>query len=131
MKRYKPTLAALLIFMVTTAVNASPQVTQSNSGWLSAYAPEPTIGTLTYRLNIGDVELGHDVYLAVADCGRIGETGHITIGDSEELDYQVFDCLGSDAGYDWMKAQNIVAEVDYWTWQRYGLGRATMWPNGE
>ena len=120
-----------LLTAVSFLLLIPPDSQPRQSGWLSAYAPETTIGTSTYRLDSGDVELGHDVYLAVADCGRIGETGHITIGNSEELDYQVFDCLGSDADYDWMKAQNIVAEVDYWTWQRYGLGRATMWPDGE
>jgi len=98
----------------------------TQSGWLSAYDKEPTIATMNYRLTIGDVELGHDVYLAVADCSRIGETGRITIGDGEPLSYQVFDCLGSDADYNWMAQQNIIAEVDYWTWQRHGLGRATM-----
>lgn len=120
-----------LLTAVSLLLLIPPDSQPRQSGWLSAYAIEPTIGTLAYRLDSGDVELGHDVYLAVADCGRIGEIGHITIGNSEELDYQVFDCLGADASGDWMEAQNIVAEVDYWTWQRYGLGRATMWPNGE
>jgi hypothetical protein len=127
MKLHRLALAALLILMMTTAVSASPSTnTQSNSGWLSAYDEEPTIDTYIYRLAIGDIELGHDVYLATADCSRIGEVGVITIGDNEPLNYQVFDCLGADAGYDWMARQNIIAEVDFWTWQRYGLGRATM-----
>jgi hypothetical protein len=111
---------------VTTRAGASPSPNTTHSSWLSAYEPEPTIATLAYRLDNGDIELGHDVYLATADCSRIGETGIITIGDSPPLNYQVFDCLGADAGYDWMARQNIIAEVDYWTWQRYGLGRATM-----
>lgn len=131
MTRYKLALAALLITMMTTTVSASPPTTQSNSGWLSAYDEEPTIDTYIYRLAIGDIQLGHDVYLATADCSRIGEIGTITIGDSPPLNYQVFDCLGDDASYDWMARQNIIAEVDFWTWQRYGLGRATMTAGGE
>jgi len=118
--------AALGLLIITQGNEPTPQ-----SGWLSAYDMAPTIGTMTYRLESGDVELGHDVYLAVANCGRIGETGKISIGGGEWLDYQVFDCLGADAGHDWMAAQNIVAELDYWSWQRHGLGRAMMIPDGE
>lgn len=99
------------------------------TGWLSAYDIEPTIGTLVYRLENGDIEPGHDVYLAVADCSRIGETGTITIGAGPLLDYQVFDCLGDDAEYNWMDAEGYIAEVDYFTWQRYGLGLASMVPD--
>ena len=114
-------LAALVLFITMQSHTPNTQ-----TGYLSAYAVEPTIGTMTYRLEAGDVELGHDVYLAVADCSRIGEVGEISIGGGEWLDYQVFDCLGADAGYDWMAANNIIAEVDYWSWQRHGLGTAVM-----
>jgi hypothetical protein len=113
---------AALVLLVTMQSH-TPKV---QSGYLSAYAIEPTVGTMTYRLESGQVELGHDVYLAVADCSRIGEIGEISIGGGEWLDYQVFDCLGADASYDWMAANNIIAEVDYWSWQRHGLGPAVM-----
>ena len=100
-------------------------------GWLSAYDQDPTMDTLYYRLDIGDVQLGHDVYIAVSDCKRIGETGTMTIGESGPLSYQVFDCLGDDIGHDWMTDRNIIAEIDYWAWKKYGLGRATITPSGE
>ena len=120
----------LLITALVIAFTLQP-ASPTQSGWLSAYDKEPTIATMEYRLTIGDVELGHDVYLAVADCARMGETGRITIGDGEPLSYQVFDCLGADASHNWMAQQNIIAEVDYWTWQRHGLGRATMEKDNE
>jgi hypothetical protein len=126
MKIHKLALAALLIFMMTTAVSASPPTTQSNSGWLSAYDIEPTIGTFNVKLYDGVIELGHDVYLATPGCDRIGEVGIITIGDSPPLTYQVFDCAGDAETIEWMTANNIIAEIDWYSWQRYGLGRATM-----
>jgi len=99
------------------------------TGWLSAYDIEPTVGTFVYRLESGEIETGHEVYLATADCSRIGETGQISINGGSWLDYQVFDCLGSDAESDWMTELGFVAEVDYFTWQRHGLGMATVIPD--
>ena len=64
-------------------------------GWLSAYDMEPSAGTLGYRYAINDVQWDYDVYLAVADCSRIGDTGTMTyIETGRELSFQVFDCSG-------------------------------------
>lgn len=99
-------------------------------GWLSAYDQEPTDHTLEYRLEIGDVQEGYDVYLAVPGCDRIGETGLIRFPTGETKTYQVFDCASRNTTEDqsktWMEENNIVAEIDYYSWEEYGLGYAIL-----
>ena len=90
------------------------------TGHLSAYAELPTTATLAYRIELGQIELGdEDVYIAVLDCSRIGDTGML-VSEDLSLSFLVFDCAGiADGGYDWMVDNDIVAEVDYYTWQSY------------
>ena len=99
-------------------------------GWLSAYDLEPSEGTYEYRLSIGDIEPGYDVYLAVSDCSRMSETGLIFFDNSTVETYQVFDCAkrnNEDGTKTWMEQYNIIAEIDYNSWQRHGkLGKAIL-----
>lgn len=44
------------------------------------------------------------------------------------MNYLKFGVHGADAGHDWMAAQSIIAELDYYTAQRHGLGSAIMIP---
>jgi len=117
------TLELILVAIIISNIHSSEQ-----TGWLSAYDEESTINQINYGLSTRQIQEGRTVYLATADCKRIGEVGLIQIGDSDWLDYQVFDCAGNDGTPDWMGQNNIIAEIDYYTWQRYGLGRATMRP---
>lgn len=91
-------------------------------GFLSAYALNPTMGTLAYRAEneqIPDDLSGYDVFLAVADCGRIGQEATLVIG-GDEYAALVFDCAGEkDGGRDWMHRNAIVAEVDYHFWMEH------------
>lgn len=95
-------------------------------GMLSAYAMWPTIGTVEYRQELGQLPQG-DLYsqytlVAVNDCGLIGEVGRLTVdGQVQEKPAIVFDCKGETA-HQWMSASNkdtpykVAAEVDYFTW---------------
>lgn len=109
-----------------------PQNVIPYRGWSSAYVEETTIGTYNYRLSIGDIEPGYDSYIAVNDCGRISETGIMIINDSVRT-YQVFDCArrdNSDGTRTWMEESNILAEIDFYTWQDHpDLGRIELYPN--
>jgi hypothetical protein len=99
-----------------------------DEGWLSGYAQEPTDHTISYRLGTGDIQHGFDVYIAVLDCDRLSETGTIEFSDGTRRSYQVFDCAqrGDSHTYSWMEDNNIVAELDYYSWEEHGLGRAKL-----
>jgi hypothetical protein len=121
------TLALLIVHLLS--INNAER--NKISGWLLAYDEIPTIHQLDYAIANGNAQPGHAVYLATADCKRVGEVGLIKIEDSHWMDYQVFDCAGADGTAAWMEENNIIAEVDYYTWRDYGLGRATMIPGGK
>lgn len=123
----------LVIFLVFTQVNSvfakSITKVQIYEGWLSAYDKEPTDATIAYRIENGDIEPGAEVHLAVSDCKRIGETGTIILPDGVEKDYVVFDCASrnpNDPTREWLETNNIVGEIDYYTWKEHGLGRAKL-----
>lgn len=102
--------------ILTLAILSTP-----NTGFLSAYAELPTVATVEYRQEIGDLPHDiskYDVLIAVADCGLIGKEGvlHTIVGSLKAI---VFDCAGNDGTPSWMEENNIVAEIDYWTWQKY------------
>lgn len=98
-------------------------------GLLSAYAMWPTIGTVEYRQELGQLPQG-DLYaeyilVAVNDCGLIGETGTLTVnGQVQDKPALVFDCKGETA-IEWMSVSNkdtpfkVAAEVDYFTWMKH------------
>ena len=68
------------------------------TGYLSAYAELPTVATLAYRQEIGDVPYdvsGYDVFIAVADCGLIGHEGTLYT-NAGALRAIVMDCAGND-----------------------------------
>lgn len=92
------------------------------SGYLSAYDKNPTVYTIKYRQEIGDIPYDlseYDGVITVLDCGRIGQEAVLAIGE-KTLDVIVFDCAGqSDGGYAWMVENNIVAEVGWGIWQKY------------
>ncbi len=105
---------------VCPPVNAGPMVT----GWLSQYGEAPTVGTIAYRQSVGDLPLDlsrFDGFIATADCGLIGSTAWLSINGGR-LEYViVFDCAGHAETYEWMTTNRVIAEVDYWMAERYGL----------
>ena len=110
----------ILSVPVCPPVNAGPMVT----GWLSQYGKAPTVGTIAYRQSVGDLPLDltpFDGFVAVADCGRIGDTGWLSIRGGPLERIAVMDCAGDAETVSWMSSNSILAEVDYWTAERYGL----------
>lgn len=107
------TLAACLI---------SPPPQAHESGYLSAYAQTPTDATLAYRQEVGDVPYDvsqYDVLIAVLDCRLIGDEA-LLYTDVGVLKALVFDCAGvSDGGALWMLENNMIAEIDFYAWQKW------------
>ena len=67
------------------------------TGWLSQYGEAPTIGTIAYRQSVGDLPLDLTPFagfIAVADCGRIGDKGWLSIAGGPLERIAVFDCSG-------------------------------------
>lgn len=101
------------------------------SGWASYYVKETTVGTILYRLSVGDIpDKKYDAYIAVSDCTRIGETGYIIIDKHDPVQYIVFDCAGRDAytnGVSWMVANGFQAELGYYTAKQYAPCMCKTW----
>lgn len=91
-------------------------------GYLSAYDKNPTVYTIQYRQEVGDIPRDlskYDGVIAVLDCGKIGQEAVLAIGE-KTLSVIVFDCAGqSDGGHAWMVENNIVAEVGWGIWQAH------------
>ena len=90
-------------------------------GYLSAYGEMPTVATLAYRQEIGDIPSDisqYSVFLAVADCGLIGREATL-ISSSGVFDALIIDCAGNDGTPEWMEQNSIVAEIDFYTWAAY------------
>ena len=126
-------LAAAVVLAILSATAPAPEA-HTMTGWLSAYDQEPSEGTIAYRCNTGDlpcddVEAWPDVLIAVADCSLIGKRGTMTYEDSGlELSVIVFDCSGHDVepGTAVLTAAGFVGELDYASWQTWGLGRVEV-----
>lgn len=114
------TAAACWILVVPVCPPDGPMVV----GWLSQYSEAPTVATIDYRQRIGDLpaDLGHyDGFIAVADCGRIGASAWLSIEGGALERVAVFDCAGADGSAQWMENNQIIAEVDFYTAERYAL----------
>lgn len=102
-------------------------------GYLSAYAKNPTVGTVAYRQIHGQIPENldsYDVLIAVPNCDLIGASGTLTVyqprdpalPDDQPLIEQgtysalVFDCAGR-ASHEWMIQNAIAAEVDFFFWR--------------
>lgn len=99
------------------------------SGHMSAYDKNPTKFTLKARLDFEQLTrqqlLRADVFLAVPDCNRIGDEVLVRINGGPWQRGLIFDCAvrdDSDGARSWMAENNIVAEVDWFTWQEVGGG---------
>jgi hypothetical protein len=93
----------------------------THTGYLSAYGRLPTDATIDYRQSVGDIPQdlsGYDVLIAVSDCRLIGKTGvlYTAVGALRAL---VIDCAGNDGTPAWMFENSIIAEIDWYSWQRW------------
>lgn len=119
-----PRLATLMLVCGLTPIDGYSPTPAIEHGVASQYALAPTVGTFEYRYKNGDLTdedvLYAEVYIATAQCERIGERGYINIESNGWMPYVVFDCAGHADTYDWMMAFNVV-EIDFWTAQRLDL----------
>lgn len=92
-----------------------------DSGYLSAYHKWPTLGTVSIREEWGQIPTDsleqYDVLIAVNNCDMIGREMVMHVSDMS-FDALVFDCAGP-YGSRWMTENDIVAEIDYFTWMEY------------
>jgi len=96
-------------------------------GILSAYCLWPTLGTMTYRQDAGQLPQDVSEYhamVAVDDCSLIGHDAVIHYED-QEFTAIVFDCTGVDGtqffsdGDDMSTPYKLAGEVDWHFWQRH------------
>jgi len=90
-------------------------------GYLSAYGQQPTDATIQYRQATNQIPPNlaqYDGVIAVADCSLIGQHA-ILHTPHADLDVIIFDCAGRDGGLAWMLKHNILAEIDYYLWQKH------------
>ena len=95
---------------------------QLNRQWLSQYAQAPTDGTILYRQSVGDIPMDMSLYagvIAVEDCSKIGQEAMINVKD-QWFRTIAFDCLARNE-YNWMQANNIVAELGYYLARKAGV----------
>ncbi len=89
------------------------------TGWWSQYAEQPTIDMIWYH---GYEDEDVDGFIAVLDCGRVGE--YAWIGINSGIYYvRAFDCLGGWDGGDpvWWYENNLIGEIDYYLAEREGV----------
>lgn len=102
-----------------TFLNWGNVASMRETGFLSAYDQAPTDATLAYRFGENVDLSAYDGFVAVRDCGRIGETAELeTIAGT--FDVLIFDCAGgADGGLQWMIEGGYVAEIDYYLREAY------------
>ena len=114
----------MIAFLCAISAIASPVCNdhQLNRQWLSQYAQAPTDGTIIYRQSVGDIPMDMSLYagvIAVEDCSRIGQEAMINT-KGQWFRTIVFDCLARNE-YNWMQANNIVAELGYYLARKAGV----------
>lgn len=103
---------------------------QCVTGWLSQYHIAPTLEVIRNRSVHGRTAYtlpanwrNYDVLVAVEDCKRLGETGVVTWREHSGT-FLVIDCSGHKSTSEWMRRNNIIAEVDGFTAKRWNtVGR--------
>lgn len=79
------------------------QVVSNRQSWGQLPSPLPSV----------------DGFIAVLDCGRIGETWLLRPQGRDWETFLVTDCAGDLETVKWMQNNNILAEVDYPTAERW------------
>ena len=104
------------------------------SGFASQYAPGVMDKVVYNRQNLSTaVSLPDKLpdvhgYVAAQKCGDIGKIVYLRPSNCEDCAFERFlvaDCAGiADGGFDWMRRNNILFEVDYETSKRWNtVGR--------
>ena len=105
------------LLLTLAAAGEKPMV-----GFLSGYDQLPTDATIVHRQELDQIPQDlsdYDALIAVLDCSLIGESGNLYT-EVAVLRVIVFDCAGqADGGYDWMVEGGYVAELDWYSRQKY------------
>lgn len=108
---------AMVIWPVEKLEPPVPQPVEVITGYASAYDLAPTVGTIDYRISVGQLPPDsidrYDVFVATNSCDYIGREAIVRHG-KKKLKGIVFDCSGDVATSEWMRFSNIAAEVDHW-----------------
>lgn len=115
----KVLLLAALLGAPIKQYDKQPAYDIALTGYVSAYAEQPTIHTAQYRYSVGDIPERKGYYVATIGCDYVGWRGILHSDQGESIPVTVFDCAGADGAFDWFEANNIVAEVGYYLWQDY------------
>lgn len=106
------------------------------SGKASQYSPGVMERVVAYRQKHGEIPQdvsGYDGFVAVRECGNIGETYYIR--PMGQADWEVFlavDCASKNdyqsttdprSGYQWMTESSILVEIDHGTAKRWNCVR--------
>lgn len=118
---------------MTSLLLAALIAAQCVTGTLSQYSPAATDRVIANRSIPGRTAYTlpanwreYDVLLAVESCDRLGETG-VVYWQGHSGTYIVMDCSGHASTSAWMRRNNIIAEVDANTAQRWhSVGRGMM-----
>lgn len=113
-------LAVALSALLPPGENVEPAAVAPLAGYASTYAEGVFEDTLAYRFreNVWRVAPPWDWYyriegyVAVGDCGRVGEIATLAAADGEEYTVLIADCAGNDGTPQWMEINNIVVEID-------------------
>lgn len=103
------------------AVDCGPP---SVAGFLSQYAQGVMEPTIAARQEWGQLPLdlsGFDGFIAVADCGLVGQTAYLSIEGGPWLTVGIADCSGHWHTTAWMREAKIIAEVGYRLAERFGF----------
>jgi hypothetical protein len=95
----------------------------AQDGWLSQYDQGPTDATIAYRQKLGDIPADlspYDGVIAVEDCGQIGKDAYLFVSGRWHR-VMVFDCPGHAWTRDWMRDNNLIAEMGYYLTESLGL----------
>ena len=114
----------MIAFLCAISAIASPVCNdhQIDKQWFSQYAQAPTDGTIIYRQSVGDIPMDMSLYagvIAVEDCRRMGQEAMINV-KGQWFRTMIFDCLARNE-YNWMQANNIVAELGYYLARKAGV----------
>lgn len=108
----------LAIYLLLASLGATPNESNTQIGWWSQYAENPTLSQIQYH---GFEDEQVDGFVAVLDCDRVGQYAWITINDSPPLHVRVFDCLGTNGNLSWWRENNIIGEIDYYLAEQYDV----------
>jgi hypothetical protein len=129
MQRLK-TIMMCLMLTIVELITCQPGEYQT--GWASQYGNGGVMeATIEAQQDMGHIPQdlsGYDGFVAVLDCARVGDTVYMRPSNQAVWErFMVVDCACSchPSTIAWMQDNNIIAEVDYQTaerWETVGSG---------